>query len=158
AGGQAVEHVIDGDPQAPDAGLAAALARLDRDQVLVVHAVRIPRLSYNRNRRCLLAPSAAWLWTCPAGGRGHSVGAGDTLVFLKGSWLFLGAKKRVRNSAPFRLGDLRKEQVLLADVRDADDEDAHAALGPVDDPRRDVDDRALAHGVLDAVQRHRSFA
>src|SRR5438477_9885998 len=47
---------------------------------------------------------------------------------------------------------LNKEQVLVADVRDANDEDAHPAFGAVDYARRNVDQRAFANGMFHAVQ------
>ena len=38
AAGQPAEHIRDRDAHSPDARLAAALARLHRDEVLVIHA------------------------------------------------------------------------------------------------------------------------
>ena len=37
AGGKIVEHIIDGDPQAPDARLATHLFGLNRDDVAIIH-------------------------------------------------------------------------------------------------------------------------
>jgi hypothetical protein len=42
--------------------------------------------------------------------------------------------------------------IILSDVRDADDKDAHLATGSVDDAGRDVDEGTLADGLLDAVE------
>jgi hypothetical protein len=46
----------------------------------------------------------------------------------------------------------RKEQVVVIDVGNAHNQDPHAADGSVDDAGRDVDQGALADGVLDAVK------
>jgi hypothetical protein len=55
-------------------------------------------------------------------------------------------------------GSRDREVVLVADVRDADDEDAHAPASAVHDSWRDVDDRAAPHRVLDAVEDDASLA
>jgi hypothetical protein len=46
----------------------------------------------------------------------------------------------------------RLEIVVVRDVGDPNHQDAHPTTGTVDDPGRDVDQRALGHGVLHAVE------
>jgi hypothetical protein len=60
---------------------------------------------------------------------------------------------RRRSTLPFHL-----KIIILRNVRDADDEDAHFATGTVDDTWRDVDEGTLADGMFDAVEHDRAAA
>jgi invasion protein IalB len=61
--GQPAEHISDRNPHIADAGTAAALARLDRDDVLVVHAPLLASFLARRStrlaRESVQAPAAA---------------------------------------------------------------------------------------------------
>ena len=56
-----------------------------------------------------------------------------------------------RQSARHRDSLRHLKIIILRNVRDADDEDAHLATGTVDDAGRDVDEGTLADGLLHAV-------
>jgi hypothetical protein len=60
----------------------------------------------------------------------------------------------IRAAGPFPKGSGtgHLEIIVLGDVGDADDEDAHPAAGAVDDAGRDMDDGAFADGMLLAVE------
>ena len=52
---------------------------------------------------------------------------------------------------------IRKKQIVIGDVGDADDQHAHAAARAVNDAGGDVDNRAFADRMGLAVKRDRSF-
>jgi len=52
---------------------------------------------------------------------------------------------------------LGKEQIVVTDIRNADNQHAHAANGTVNDTWRNVHQRTLAYCVFDAVQHDRTL-
>lgn len=57
-----------------------------------------------------------------------------------------------------RLIGLRKKQVIIRDVRDADHQYSYAPFGAVDDAGRNMNDGAFAHGMFHAVESDGAFA
>ena len=54
-------------------------------------------------------------------------------------------------------GIRRKEDIVLADIGNADDENAHPPLGAMDHSRRNMNDRTFENRVLDAVEEYAAF-
>jgi hypothetical protein len=49
-------------------------------------------------------------------------------------------------------------EIVVVDIRNANDEDSHLAFGAVDDARRDVCEGAFGHRMIDAVENEFTFA